>query len=269
MANVKANLSFDATKGTVVVTIEPIGQSEMEHELLARFFNSPRQVSLVPFTVNDRLETRFVIEDKFAFPQAQRATENRIRLRDGRPTVEQEWNRNKTPAEIAQREQANKAAQAEGFMDADHKQSVLDGKKRDEEFKAKQLERSKTQEGLLVADTNEDKAARAAGYDNAADRDFKLKQQLLGYEGNYKFAPKDVPAVGGYTGAERRIKQMPVEIERRAVDLARPRNGQPTVEQEEARNAANRPAQTVGHQLQNEANKQLTPPPPYSPKKVN
>jgi len=142
MSDIKASVKFDmakpavaatkdnpakpATPDSATVTLELVGLTEMEHELLVQFFKA-RSVSLVPFNVGDKLETRFVIADDGAFARAQRATENRIRTR----------------------------------------------------------------------------------------------------------------------------------------------NGQPTVEQEEARNAANRPAQTVGHQLQNEANKQLTPPPPYSPKKVN
>ena len=61
----------------------------MEHELLAVFFTA-RSVSLVPFHDGDKLESRFVLEDPNAFAKAQRACENRIRTRDGRPTVEQE-----------------------------------------------------------------------------------------------------------------------------------------------------------------------------------
>src|SRR5271170_4300934 len=89
MAQIKASVSFDAAKGTATVQLELAGTSEMEHELLNQFFSS-RSVTLTPFHVGDSLESRFVITDPTAFAKAQRATENRIRVRNGQPTVEQE-----------------------------------------------------------------------------------------------------------------------------------------------------------------------------------
>ena len=82
----------------------------MEHELLAQFFQS-RSVSLTPFHQGDALESRFVIEDPNAFAKAQRSCENSIRVRDGRPTVEQEEAARKAKAEAqAERDAADEAA---------------------------------------------------------------------------------------------------------------------------------------------------------------
>lgn len=89
MAKADANLKFDDVKGTATVALSLSGTTEFEHELLAQFFKG-RQVSLVPFNNGDQLESRFVIEDKQAFGLAWRAVQNRIRVRDGRPTLEQE-----------------------------------------------------------------------------------------------------------------------------------------------------------------------------------
>jgi hypothetical protein len=99
MAQLKASIKFDAVKGTATVVLEPVGTTEMEHELLALLF-AGRSVSLVPFNNGDLLESRFVIEDKSAFPKAQRACENRIRVREGRPAVEDAAPQNK-PAPVA------------------------------------------------------------------------------------------------------------------------------------------------------------------------
>ncbi len=123
MAQIKANVSFDAAKGTATVALELVGTSEMEHELLAQFFQS-RSVSLTPFHQGDALESRFVIEDPSAFAKAQRSCENRIRVRDGRPTVEQEEAARKAKADAqAKRDAADEAAQAEGFADAAEKEA--------------------------------------------------------------------------------------------------------------------------------------------------
>lgn len=124
MAQVKANIKFDP-KGTATVAIDLAGESEMEHELLAVFFTA-RSVDLVPFHDGDKLESRFVLDDPDAFAKAQRACENRIRTRDGRPTVEQEQAIKDAKAKVlADREAADAAAQAEGFEDADDKASQL------------------------------------------------------------------------------------------------------------------------------------------------
>jgi hypothetical protein len=78
-----------ASEDSVTVSLDLVGTTEMEHELLMQFFTA-RSVSLVPFNVGDKMESRFVIVAPGSFSKAQRATENRIRVRDGRPTVEQE-----------------------------------------------------------------------------------------------------------------------------------------------------------------------------------
>jgi cell division protein YceG involved in septum cleavage len=125
MAQIKANVSFDAAKGTATVTLELAGTSEMEHELLAQYFTA-RSVSLVPFHVGDQLESRFVIEDAGAFARAQRATENRIRLRDGRPTVEAEESAKAAKAKALEAKQkADADAVAEGYDSAEDKEQKL------------------------------------------------------------------------------------------------------------------------------------------------
>jgi hypothetical protein len=121
MAQIKASLKFDAEKGSATVVLELGGETEMEHELLAQFFTS-RSVSLVPFHVGDELESRFVISQADAFGKAQRAVENRIRARDGRPSVEEEEAAKAARAKAqADREAADKAAQAAGFANAGEK----------------------------------------------------------------------------------------------------------------------------------------------------
>ena len=123
MAQIKASVSFDAAKGTATVSLELAGTSEMEHELLAQFFQG-RSVSLTPFHVGDALESRFVIDDPDAFPKAQRSCENRIRVRDGRPTVEQAEAAKAARAEaLAKKEAADKEAQEGGFADAAEKEA--------------------------------------------------------------------------------------------------------------------------------------------------
>lgn len=131
MAQLNASIKFDEAKGVAVVKLEPVGATEMEHELLAAYFSVPRQISLVPFGVGDNLESRFVIEDKSAFARSQRACENRIRVREGKPTVEEAWAKGKTPAEVEARKSADKAAQDAGYVDADDKARKEEGAKRD------------------------------------------------------------------------------------------------------------------------------------------
>ena len=119
MAQITAKVSFDPEKDSATVTLVPIGASEMEHELLTQFFQ-PGSVSLVPFHEGDQLESRFVIVKSGAFKDAQRACENRIRVRDGRPTIEQEEARIAAKAKWdADRAEANKAAIAAGYASAD------------------------------------------------------------------------------------------------------------------------------------------------------
>jgi len=249
MAQLKASIKFDAAKGTATVSLEPIGATEMEHELLAAYFNSPRSVSLVPFNVADQLESRFIIEDKLAFPRSQRACENRIRVREGRPTVEEQWNKGKTEQEIKAREAANKSAQDAGFVDADAKARFEDGQKRDKANADKVVARNaggfgysgpERRKAVLplprgiserrgLALSNDDKAAVAAGYDSAADRDRKLADQKAGYEGQHKFVPNPVafdarPASSPdlYSGPERRKANAPFQGPDRRVRNAGP-----------------------------------------------
>ena len=111
-----------AVSESAVVTLILLGTSEMEHELLLQFFGPSRSVTLTPFHEADLLESRFVIQQDGAFAKAQRACENRIRVRDGRPTVDEDEARAKLIADFkAKKEAADAAAQKEGYADADDK----------------------------------------------------------------------------------------------------------------------------------------------------
>lgn len=103
MSDIKATVAFDAAKGTATVTLNLIGTTEMEHELLATYFTN-RPLQLVQFHEGDLLEARFVIEDSAAFAKAQRNVMNRIRVRNNQPMIEQE------EASIAARKAADELA---------------------------------------------------------------------------------------------------------------------------------------------------------------
>lgn len=137
MAKINASVSFDSEKGAATVRLELVGASEMEHELLAQFF-SARQVALVPFNAGDSLESRFVISDPLAFPKAQRATDNRIRTRNGQPTVEQEEAAKTAKAQQqAERDKLEAAAKAAGFESYAEQQEVEAATAREDALVAK------------------------------------------------------------------------------------------------------------------------------------
>ena len=113
MLTVKATMEFDAGLGVMVVSLDIQGDSEMEHEVLKAAFAADRSVVLVPAhqgTNGDDLYVKFWFTDTNVFPLAARALENRIRVRDGRPTVEQEEEM-KGPARV--RQEADEKAQRE------------------------------------------------------------------------------------------------------------------------------------------------------------
>lgn len=118
MAQVNTKLTFDAEKGSVTVALDLNGSTEMEHELLTQFFTA-RAVSLVPMHVGEDLQSAFVIVDTNAYPKAQRACENRIRAREGRPSVEQEEAAKALASQNqADAEKADADAKALGFANA-------------------------------------------------------------------------------------------------------------------------------------------------------
>jgi hypothetical protein len=115
MAQIKASLVFDAAKGSATVALELAGTTELEHELMEQFFTA-RSVSLVPFRNGDALESRFVVVQSDAFAKAQRAVENRIRARDGRPSLEDEEAARAKAAELqASLQKREDDAHAAGF----------------------------------------------------------------------------------------------------------------------------------------------------------
>lgn len=82
--------TFDAASGTFRFDMDFQGGTEMEHEILAALFASPRTVRIMPTHKRDELFATFSIVDGAVFARATRAHENRIRERDGRLSVEEE-----------------------------------------------------------------------------------------------------------------------------------------------------------------------------------
>lgn len=94
MARVFAHMKLDMASGRAQVNLELAASTELEHEIVAEFFGKAREVKLEPYSPQgsspDELYASFSIMDGLAFMAAQRAVENRIRKREGRPSVEEE-----------------------------------------------------------------------------------------------------------------------------------------------------------------------------------
>jgi hypothetical protein len=103
---VEAKVSFDQKAGEVKFSLDLQGNTELEHELLAAAIGKGRRIVILPAHVGDELFAEFMIDDETIWPNAMRALENRIRVRDGRPTIEEE------EAQAAMREAAQKDADA-------------------------------------------------------------------------------------------------------------------------------------------------------------
>lgn len=103
MLTVTASIQVIAEKGIAKITLEPIGHSEFEHELLAQIFGSTRSVTIIPRHKGELLAAEFAIVDPKMHQRAARALENRKRKRDGRMTMEEE------EAEIKRRDDQAKA----------------------------------------------------------------------------------------------------------------------------------------------------------------
>lgn len=114
-----ANTPDKTVPDTLTLVLDPIGSTAVEHELLRQFFTK-RSVTIIPLpTPADDLSFSFSIEQPDAMRTAQRAAENRLRLAEGRPTVEVEEAQAKAAADAqAAKAAADKAAQAAGFANA-------------------------------------------------------------------------------------------------------------------------------------------------------
>lgn len=90
MSHVTADVEFDQAKGTVKFSLDLQGTTELDHELLAAAIGSGRSVSVVPAHEKDELFAEFTITDASIWPKAIRALQNRRRVADGLPTIEEE-----------------------------------------------------------------------------------------------------------------------------------------------------------------------------------
>ena len=90
MAQVTVTVGFDQTKGTVKFSLDLQGETQLEHELLVATIGSGRSVSISPAHAGDELFAEFTIEDPSIWPKAIRQLENRTRVANGRPTIEEE-----------------------------------------------------------------------------------------------------------------------------------------------------------------------------------
>lgn len=127
MNQVSATVTLDQEKGTVTFSMDLQGDSELDHEILAATIGAGRSVSIQPAHHGNELFAEFVIADLSIWPKASRALENRIRVRDGRPTLDEEeetvWNRVKAGADA---EKAAAEAKEKAEVEAEEKQAEAD-----------------------------------------------------------------------------------------------------------------------------------------------
>lgn len=127
MNQVTATVTLDQVKGTVKFSFDLQGATELDHELLAATISSGRSVSLMPTHVGNELFAEFTIKDSSIWPTAARAMENRKRVANGQPTIEEEEAR-RAMAEAAAADAEEKAQEAEkqAARDAQAKQDAAD-----------------------------------------------------------------------------------------------------------------------------------------------
>jgi hypothetical protein len=113
MSFVTATIAFDQEAGTVKFSLDLQGETELEHELLAATIGSGRGVSIVPAHRQNELFAEFIIVDKSIWPKAIRGLENRRRVANGQPTVEDE------EAQARKREAADKQAEIDAVAARD------------------------------------------------------------------------------------------------------------------------------------------------------
>jgi hypothetical protein len=90
MNQVTATVEFDQEKGIVKFSMDLQGNTELDHELLAAAIGDGRKVFIRPAHKGEELFAEFVIDDEYIWPDALHNLENRHRVRDGKPTLEQE-----------------------------------------------------------------------------------------------------------------------------------------------------------------------------------
>jgi hypothetical protein len=125
--NITATATPDRVEGTLLVDLDIVGQSELDHELLAAFFASPVTVRIVPTHDGDELHAQFVIQDKAAFAVAVHNLDNRHRKADGRPSLEEE--QAAADADAANKKQAEEDAvnaKANAEREAKERQDHID-----------------------------------------------------------------------------------------------------------------------------------------------
>lgn len=111
MSTVTATVEFNQEKGTVKFVLDLQGTTELDHELLAAAIGTGRSVEIAPAHNGNELFAEFTVIDPNLWPKAIRALENRKRVSEGRPTIEEE------EAQVAMRKASEedaevKAAQA-------------------------------------------------------------------------------------------------------------------------------------------------------------
>lgn len=120
MAQVNVVVTMDREKGTVKFSMDLQGNTELEHEILAAAIADGRKVSIMPMHAGDELFAEFTVVDPNIWPAAERALENRIRVRDGRPTLDEE------EAQAEARKKADEAAEKASEEAAAAKQAEAD-----------------------------------------------------------------------------------------------------------------------------------------------
>ena len=94
------SIQIDPATGTVRVHLDIVGDTPLEHVILAEFFGKPRQVMIVPRhqgATGQDLRAEFTVADNGAIPRAQRRYDNDLRKADGRPSVEEEEAKRRAP----------------------------------------------------------------------------------------------------------------------------------------------------------------------------
>jgi hypothetical protein len=82
MSRITAKLNLDPLSDSATVTLEPVADTALEHELLLELFQS-HAIGMVAEHKGDILSVRFTVTNTGAFLRAQRAVENRMRIRQG------------------------------------------------------------------------------------------------------------------------------------------------------------------------------------------
>ena len=129
MAQVETKVAFDQATGEVKFSMDLQGNTELEHELLAAAIGDGRKLVILPAHSGNELYAEFVIHDETIWPKAVRAMENRIRVRDGRPTLDEE-EAQAAMREAAEKDNAAKAAENKAKAEAEAEEKKMAEDKR-------------------------------------------------------------------------------------------------------------------------------------------